>query len=40
MPRSSTWSLPFRFSNQNFVHISHHSCACYMSYPSHSPWSF
>jgi len=37
MPRSSKWSLPFRFSNQNIICISHISHACYMSLPSHSP---
>jgi hypothetical protein len=26
IPRSSEWSLPFRFSNQNFSCISHLSC--------------
>jgi hypothetical protein len=30
MPRSSKWSLPFRFSNQNIICISHISHACYM----------
>jgi hypothetical protein len=37
MPRSSKWSHPFRFSDQNFVYISHLSHACYMPYPSHPP---
>jgi len=30
MPRSSEWYFPFRFSEQNFVCISHLSRACYM----------
>jgi hypothetical protein len=30
MPRSSTWSLPFKFSDKNFACISHHSHAYYM----------
>jgi hypothetical protein len=30
MPRSSKWSLPLRFSDQNFVHISHLSHESYM----------
>jgi hypothetical protein len=30
MPRSSEWSLPFRFSNQKLLCISHISCPCYM----------
>jgi hypothetical protein len=35
-PRSSNWSLLFRFSDQNLiVFISH---ACYMSRPSYPPW--
>jgi hypothetical protein len=38
MPRSSRWSLPFRFSNKNILWISHLSCVCYMSHPSHPPW--
>jgi len=32
-PRSSKWPLPFRFSNQNIVYISHLSHALYM--PAH-----
>jgi len=32
-PTSSEWSLPFRFSNQNFVWISPLSHACYISCP-------
>jgi len=35
---STLWSLPFRFSDQNFVYISHLSHACYMPRPSHPPW--
>jgi len=38
-PSSFEWSHPFRFSNNNFVHISHLSHACYMPRPSHSPLS-
>jgi hypothetical protein len=30
MPRSFEWSLPFRFSNQNFVHIFYLSHVCCM----------
>jgi hypothetical protein len=37
MPRSSEWSLPFRFSDHNFVCVSHLSNACNMSRPSHPP---
>jgi len=37
MPRSSKWSLPFRSSDKNFVHISHLFHACYMPCPSHPP---
>jgi len=33
--RPSNWSLPFRFSNQNIVFISHLPHACCMSRPSH-----
>jgi hypothetical protein len=36
-PRTSVWSLPFRISDQNFVRISHLSCACYMSLPTNPP---
>jgi len=36
--RSSKRSLPFSFSNQNIVCISHLSHACYMARPSHPPW--
>jgi hypothetical protein len=35
--RSSNWSLPFRFPNQNFIYISHLSHVCYMPYP-YNPW--
>jgi len=35
---SSTWSLPFRFSNQNIVCISHLSHTCYMLHQSHPLW--
>jgi len=31
MPWSSEWSLPVRFSDQNFVCISHPTHTCYMS---------
>jgi hypothetical protein len=31
-PSSSTWSLPFRFSNQNIIYVSRLSHACYMSH--------
>jgi len=36
--RSSEKSLPFRFSDQNFVHISQLSHARYIPCPSHPPW--
>jgi len=36
-PRSSHWSLLFRFSDQNFICISHFSHAHYMPRPSHPP---
>jgi hypothetical protein len=36
MPRSSKWSLFFRSSKQNFVHISHLPHACCMSHPYHT----
>jgi hypothetical protein len=32
MPRSSNWSVPFRFSSQNSVCIYHLSHVCYMSF--------
>jgi len=35
--RSPTWSLPFKFSSQSFVCISHLSHAWYMTHPTHSP---
>jgi len=35
MPRFTEWSLPFRFSDQNSVYISHISHVCYMSCPVH-----
>jgi hypothetical protein len=31
---SSKWSLPFRFSDQNVIYISHPSYACCMPHPS------
>jgi len=37
IPRTSEWSLPFRFSDQNVVCISHLSHACYMLSLSHPP---
>jgi hypothetical protein len=36
--RSSKWSLPFRFSDQNFVRISYLSHVFYMPCRSHPPW--
>jgi hypothetical protein len=36
--RSSKWSPPFRFSNQNTVRNSYISHASYMTRPSHPPW--
>jgi len=38
MSRSSGWSLPFRFSNQNTICILHLSHACYMTCPCHPPY--
>jgi hypothetical protein len=38
MPRSSKWSLPFRFSNQNIVGISCLSHTCYIPPSRHPPW--
>jgi hypothetical protein len=38
MPRSSEWSLPFTFSDQNCLWISHVSHACYMPCQCHPPW--
>jgi len=37
MPRSCEWCLPLRFSDYNFICISHLSHAFYMPRPSH-PW--
>jgi len=37
MLKSSKWSLPFRFSNQNFVCIPHLSHVCCMTHPPHFP---
>jgi hypothetical protein len=37
-PRYSEWSLPFVFSNQIIVFISHLSLAYYMFHPSRPPW--
>jgi len=37
--RSSEWSHPFRFSDQNFVCLSHQFHACYMLHLSH-PYLF
>jgi len=34
-PFYSEWSLPFRFSGQNFLTIFHFSHACYMPHSSH-----
>jgi hypothetical protein len=36
--RSSKWSLPFRFPDQNIVCIFHPSHACYMPRLSCPPW--
>jgi len=38
--RSTEWSFLFRFSDQNFVCISHFSHVCYMSLSSHPPWFY
>jgi len=38
MPMYFDWSLPFRFSDQSIVLISHLYRACYMPHPSHRPW--
>jgi hypothetical protein len=35
--RSSEWSLPFKFSDQNFVCVSHLSHACYILCQSNPP---
>jgi hypothetical protein len=40
VPKLSVWSLPFRFSNQNFVCISHLPHACCMPCPSNPPWLY
>jgi hypothetical protein len=37
-PRCFAWSLPFRFSDQNVLCISHFSHACYMLRPCHPLW--
>jgi hypothetical protein len=37
-PQHPKWSLLFRFSDKNFIFISHVSCECYILRPSHSPW--
>jgi hypothetical protein len=34
---SSTWSLPLRFQNTIFMHLSL-THACYMSHPAHPSW--
>jgi len=39
MPKSSKLSLPFRFSDKNFVQISHTSYVCYISSPQ-LPWLY
>jgi len=36
--RSSEWSLPFRFSDLNFVRMCNFPNACYMLRPCHHPW--
>jgi len=38
MPTSSDWSLPFSFSDHNFVYISRPSPTCYTPHPFHPPW--
>jgi hypothetical protein len=38
MPVSSEWSLPFSFSNLNFVYISLLTHAHYVPWPPHSSW--
>jgi hypothetical protein len=35
MPMYSEWPLPFRYSYQNFMRISHLGSACYILRPSH-----
>jgi hypothetical protein len=37
-PKSSKWSLAFRVSNRNFVHIYFPYHACHMSHQSHPPY--
>jgi hypothetical protein len=37
-PRSSELSLPFKFTDQNFVYVSHLFCTCYIHCSSHTPW--
>jgi len=37
-PTSPDLGLPLRFSDQNYVVISHFSHACFTSRPSHPPW--
>jgi len=37
-PRSSKWSLIFKFPDQNFVCMSHLSHTCNILLPSHPPW--
>jgi hypothetical protein len=39
MSSSSKWSLPLRFSDHNFVHISHLPHVHYMPLPFHPSWS-
>jgi hypothetical protein len=38
VPRSSEWSLHFRFSDLHFVRISHVFRECYMQRPPNTPW--
>jgi len=38
MSSSFEWSLPFRFSDENIICISHLSYEFYMPRPSHYPW--
>jgi hypothetical protein len=37
-PRSSEWSLPFRYSDQNCIRVCYLSHACYIFCPSHPLW--
>jgi len=39
-PRSSNWCLPFWFTNQNVVWISHLFGACCMPCQSYTPWFY